>query len=146
VRRCLSPASQRYFTHAVTPSNQGFGYTTEGNDVVIALSTQLGCYQATTLSGHTHNILKLVLSQTPVWQPLLAPYSTQMTNTESYYGISNRRIRSQHKLLSIRLQCSKAGHRWFYLTMGIRGMCRVLKSVLWDGLAVQLPLLQILII
>lgn len=54
--------SMRYFAIAATPAGQAFGYATESNDVVVGRHSAQGCFDVTTMPGHTHNLLRLVLS------------------------------------------------------------------------------------
>lgn len=54
--------SVRYFANATTPTGRAFGYATEGNEVVVARLGPQGCFEATAMPGHTHNILRLVVS------------------------------------------------------------------------------------
>jgi hypothetical protein len=55
--------SNRYYALAGVPSNTAFGYVTEANDVVVVRRTSQGCFRPTVLAGHTHNVLRLTLSQ-----------------------------------------------------------------------------------
>jgi len=135
----LPAPSRRYYALTAVPSNRAFGYATEANDVVVARQTPQGCFQSTILPGHTHNVLKLVLSG----DARLAASAGAIVDADDGHGVILWDVEQAHPL-AVGLALPKPGRPYASAVLAISDDGRswacagCSDAVVWNGREVPL--------